>query len=120
MGVVICALFSIFYLTMCPIWCIFSADERDKSQGGHMNRVQQRFYTPTELSKILRVSRTTLKKWRDAGILTAYTYRRGYMYAEEDIAAFLTAHKPPDAQDIAYRKFTPRFSESQIKNLTIP
>ena len=46
-------------------------------------------YTNAELMKLLDTSTATIKKWRDAGLLSYSQVGDTYFYSKEDVEAFL-------------------------------
>ncbi len=54
---------------------------------------QQPFLTPQEVSRLLRVSVYTVRRWIKEGHLPAYKIGRGWRIRESDIGAWLERHQ---------------------------
>lgn len=58
----------------------------------------KRFYTDTQLSEILNVSKRTLQEYRDSGIISFYRLDGKILYSEDDVNEFLKSTYRPKFQ----------------------
>lgn len=59
---------------------------------------QQSFFTPREVSELLRVSVYTVRRWIRQGDLPAYKVGRGWRVSATAIEAWLNQHEAPTTQ----------------------
>ena len=55
--------------------------------------MEDKYYTPQEIAKMLKVAYMTVYRWIRSGKLVAYQVQKQYRIKESDFRKFMEAHK---------------------------
>ena len=69
-----------------------------RTEAGKTDTAEERFYTISEVARLLEVSDQSIRRWVKAGELRAYKPKKEYRIAESDLEEFLKERRVPLVQ----------------------